>query len=172
MGLFDQLFGKKEESRKETGRMTEKNSIYAPVAGKVIPLEQFPDEVFSAGVLGMGFGIWPEEEQVCAPFEGKVIQMSDTKHAIGLKSLDGMELLIHIGVDTVEMQGKGFQTFVNEGDSVVPGQKLVTFSKKEIRKAGYKDAVAVIITNSDDYSAVRLITEGQADGNTLIMKAE
>lgn len=169
MGLLYNLFGKKGENVQETERTTEKNSVYAPVKGNVIPLEQFPDEVFSAGVLGMGFGIYPEEEQVCAPFEGKVVQVSDTKHAVGLKSVDGMEVLIHVGIDTVEMNGKGFRTFVKEGDSVTLGQKLVIFSKEEIQKAGYKDAIAVIVTNSDDYAGIDLKAKGQTECKALVM---
>lgn len=170
MGLLNNLFGKKDEvQEKHTERITEVNTIYAPLDGQAISLEDFPDEVMRAEVLGKGCGIIPNEECVKAPFEGEIIQVADTKHAVGIKSLDGIELLIHIGVDTVEMNGKGFQTFVKVGDTVSLGQKLIAFSREEIRKAGYIDAVAMIITNSDDYQEVNLEVKGNVTCGNRIM---
>lgn len=173
MGLLKSLFDKKEEVKIEKAeRVTVKNTIYAPVSGEIISLEKFPDEVFSAEVLGKGCGIYPKEECIKAPFEGEIVQVADTKHAIGMKSVDGIELLIHIGVDTVEMKGQGFKTFVKEGDFVSLEQKLVEFSQDEIKKAGYKSAVAVIVTNSDDFQKIALKKEGAVQSGDSIMTAE
>ena len=99
MSILNGLFGKK--------RRTEANVIYAPCKGNVIALERFPDEVFSTGVMGKGCGIWPEDGCISAPFDGEIIQIAETKHAICLRSRDGIEVIIHIGLDTVEMNGNG-----------------------------------------------------------------
>lgn len=118
-----------------------------PVAGKVISLEEIGDGVFSEGVLGPGCGIEPAEELVCAPFAGTVIQVAETKHAIGIRSKDGMELLIHVGLDTVEMNGKGFTTYVKENESVERRQKLMAIMAMGI-KCG--DEVTVTIEEGDE----------------------
>lgn len=144
--------------RKRDKMVTEKNMVYTPVEGEVISLEQIGDGVFSAGMLGMGCGIRPQKEQVYAPFDGKIITVADTKHAIGLESDAGIEILIHVGIDTVEMNGKGFEPLVKEGQCVKTGEPLLTFSEKEIRKAGYDTVISVIVTNSDDYSDVKVIS--------------
>lgn len=121
MELFNKLF-KKEEA----ALPSEPGTIYVPVKGKIISLEEIADGVFSEGVLGPGCGIEPEEELVCAPFAGTITQVADTKHAIGICSRDGMELLIHVGMDTVEMNGEGFTTYVKMNDTVERGQKLIS----------------------------------------------
>ena len=90
-----------------------------------------------------------------APFDGEITSVVDTGHAVGLTSSDGVELLIHVGVDTVKMQGDGFQVFVTEGQKVKTGEKLLKFDRDKIRKAGYSDTTAVLVTNSDDYSSVK-----------------
>lgn len=125
--------------------------VYAPVSGSAIPSEEIPDETFAAGVLGRGVGINPTESIVVAPFNGEISSVTDTKHAVGISSPDGMELLIHVGVDTVAMQGDGFQCFVQEGQQVKAGEKLIAFDRKKIKQAGHPDCVVVLVTNSDDY---------------------
>ena len=126
-------------------------SVYAPVAGKVIPEKDIPDQTFASGVMGGGVGIEPTEEVIRAPFDGVISSVAEAKHAIGITSPSGMELLIHVGVDTVNMNGDGFEIFVREEDSVKAGQKLMSFSKAKIKAAGYSDTVAVLLTNSDDF---------------------
>ena len=126
-------------------------AVYAPVAGTVIPSEEIPDETFAAGVLGQGVGIRPENGIVVAPFDGEISSVTDTHHAVGITSPDGMELLIHVGVDTVAMQGDGFECFVQEGQQVKAGDKLITFDREKIAAAGHPDVVVVLVTNSDDY---------------------
>lgn len=129
---------------------SEPGVIYAPVAGKVIPLKEIADGVFSEKVLGPGCGIVPVEELVCAPFSGTIIQVADTKHAIGIRSKDGMEWLIHVGIDTVEMNGDGFTTYVKINDVVNKGQKLMEFSLEKIQQAGYVPTTAIILCNANE----------------------
>ena len=126
-------------------------AVYAPVSGTVIPSEEIPDETFAAGVLGQGVGIQPENGVVVAPFDGEISSVTDTRHAVGISSPDGMELLIHVGVDTVAMNGDGFECFVQEGQQVKAGDKLIAFDREKIAAAGHPDVVVVLVTNSDDY---------------------
>lgn len=143
--------------------------IYAPVSGKVICREDIPDETFASGIMGEGVGIKPEEEIIVAPFDGEITSVVDTGHAVGLTSFDGVELLIHVGVDTVKMQGDGFQVFVTEGQKVKTGEKLLKFDRDKIRKAGYSDTTAVLVTNSDDYSSVKTVAENVKQKDTVII---
>ena len=129
-------------------------TVYAPVSGNVIPYEKIPDDTFAAGILGRGVGIEPAEGTVAAPFDGEISMVTDTKHAVGLLSPDGMELLIHVGVDTVAMNGDGFTCYVQEGQHVKAGEKLIAFDRKKIRQAGHPDCVVVLVTNADDYEKV------------------
>ncbi len=127
--------------------------VLQPVKGKVIAREDIPDDTFAAGILGDGVGIEPEEGIVTAPFDGTVTAVMDSKHAVTLEK-NGMEMLIHVGVNTVNMNGEGFETFVSEGEEVKAGQKLIAFDRDAIKKAGYSDTVAVLLTNSDDLEGV------------------
>ena len=127
--------------------------VLQPVAGKVISREEIPDETFAAGILGDGVGIVPTEEVVVAPFDGVVTSVFDTKHAITLEC-GGMELLIHVGVDTVKMNGDGFNSFVEDNQEVKAGQKLLSFNRDKIKKAGYSDVVVVMLTNADELENV------------------
>lgn len=142
-----------KEEKAETVQ-TEKNTVYSPLIGKAIPLTEVNDSTFAGEVLGKGAAVIPEKGEVCAPFNGTVETVFETKHAIGLRSDDGVELLIHIGVNTVELEGKYYETHVNEGDRITAGQLLVSFSMEDIRKAGYDITTPVIVTNSDDYQEV------------------
>ena len=127
--------------------------LLQPCAGKVVAREEIPDETFAAGILGDGVGVVPDSGIVVAPFDGTVTSVFDTKHAITLEK-DGMEVLIHIGVNTVNMQGEGFTAFVEEGAEVKAGQKLLGFDREAIAKAGYNDTVVMLLTNSDDLEGV------------------
>ncbi|MCD8161735.1 MAG: glucose PTS transporter subunit IIA [Clostridiales bacterium] len=135
---------------------TKPMTVYAPVQGKVIPRAEIPDPTFAEGVLGDGVGIDPSEGLVVAPFDGEITSVVDSKHAVGIASKDGMELLIHVGVDTVKMNGKGFHTLVSEGDMVKAGDELIRFDIDEIKKAGFSSITAVLVTNSDDYDALQV----------------
>lgn len=148
----------------------EKNTVYAPVNGKIVEMGDIPDPTFSEGVLGWTMGIYPEDGIVRAPFTGKIVQVSDTGHAIGLEGNDGMELLIHVGVDTVEMGGMGFDPKVKEGDEVNAGQELLVFDRKAVADAGHPDVVVVIVLNADDYTATELVAEGTVAAGTKIIQ--
>ena len=127
--------------------------LLQPCKGKVIAREEIPDETFAAGILGDGIGVVPEDGIVLSPFDGTVTSVFDTKHAVTLEK-DGMEVLIHVGVNTVNMQGEGFTAFVEEGAEVKAGQKLLGFDRDAIAKAGYNDTVVMLLTNSDDLEGV------------------
>lgn len=131
-------------------------TVYAPVAGTVIPSEEIPDETFAAGVLGRGVGIQPGEGVIAAPFDGEITTVAETKHAVGISSPDGMEVLIHVGVDTVAMNGDGFAALVEEGRKVRAGETLLTFDREKIAAAGHPGVVVVLVTNSDDYESLSI----------------
>ena len=150
---------------------TEANIVYAPVSGSIVTMENIPDPTFCAGVLGWTMGINPSDGIVYAPFNGKIEQAADTGHAVGLVSEDGLEILIHVGVDTVEMGGVGFDMKVKEGDEVKAGQMLMTFDRKAIADAGHPDIAVVIVLNVDDYQSVKLTAEGTVAAGTKIIQA-
>ena len=135
--------------------------VCAPTKGNVIPYTEIADEAFSSGALGTGVGIEPEEEIVRAPFDGTISSVVDTKHAVGISGEGDMELLIHVGVDTVKMNGDGFETLVNEGDTVKAGTPLIRFDRNKIKAAGYRDTVVVLLTNSDDYGDVKIAKDAE-----------
>lgn len=128
--------------------------VTAPIAGKVIPLSEVPDPVFSGGAMGEGVAILPSEDRVVAPFDGTVVTVLPSKHAIGLRSDDGVELLIHVGLETVGLNGEPFTTYVAKGDSVKTGQLLLKFDRAAIEEAGLSLVTPVIVTNTKNYDEV------------------
>lgn len=134
----------------------EAGTIAAPVKGQVVKQEDIPDETFAQGILGAGLGIQPEEGVVYAPFDGTISSVAESKHAIGISGAGDMELLIHVGIDTVAMNGDGFEPLVSEGDSVKLGQPILRFSREKIKAVGHPDLVVVLLTNSDDYTSVEI----------------
>lgn len=139
---------------------TEPATVYCPMEGVAISREDIPDGTFASGVLGDGVGIEPADGIVTAPFDGTISTVAATKHAIGISSADGMEMLIHVGIDTVKMDGKGFDPQVKEGDTVKAGQLLLKFSIDEIKKAGYPTTTAVLLCNSEDYENLKIEKTG------------
>ena len=135
--------------------------VYSPLEGTIIPLEEIGDGVFSEGILGKGCGIKPSEGRIYAPFDGEVIQVAETKHAFGLKSNAGIELLVHVGLDTVAMHGAGFRPLVRLGDKVRYGQLLMEFSISEIKAAEHPITTVVVVTNSNEYSEIALCALGK-----------
>ncbi len=149
----------------ETVNITEKavinnNEIVSPLSGTIVALKDVPDQTFSEGILGLGTAVEPSEGKVVAPADGEVSTLFDTHHAIGLTLDNGAELLIHIGINTVELNGDGFKAHVAEGEKIKRGQTLITFDKKFIASNGYKTVTPVIVTNADDFSEVTQIADG------------
>lgn len=138
----------------------EKDVLYAPVAGRVVPMSAVPDPAFAEGLLGEGCGIWPESETVFAPVSGTLTVLMG--HAVGLVSDDGAEVLVHVGMDTVSLEGKGFVPYVAQGERVSAGQPLLSFSRKAIAEAGYADCVVLVVTNSASFAGVELVAEPEA----------
>ena len=134
--------------------------VYAPIQGEVIPMEEIPDPTFASGVLGVGCGIIPICGEVVAPFDGTVSSAAGTAHAVGIESPDGIELLIHVGIDTVSLDGKGFRLLCTQGDQVKAGQPILQFDLDVIRKAKLSTVTAIMVTNADDYDNVSLIHTG------------
>lgn len=141
----------------------EENTLYAPVKGTVISRVEIPDETFASGMLGEGVGIEPEAGVVVAPCDGEIASLTDTRHAIGMIGAGGMELLIHVGVDTVNMKGDGFELFVKMGDKVKAGQKLLTFDIEKIKANGYSTVTAVLVANAYQYSACKVEKTGSSE---------
>lgn len=129
-------------------------TVFAPVNGRVIPQGEIPDEVFSTGMLGEGIGIIPEDGEFFSPISGKVIDVTPTLHAYSLLSDDGAEILLHIGIDTVELKGRGFKSLVKTGDRVEVGSPLARADLDLIRKEGYSTVLAMIIINPDMLSQI------------------
>ena len=130
------------------------NDILAPMSGTVLAMNQVPDSTFASGLLGEGAAIIPLTGKVIAPFSGEVASLFQTRHAIGLLSDSGIEVLIHIGIDTVKLNGQHFTTHVKVGDKIKPGDLLIEFDRQAILDAGYDLATPVIISNSDEYKSV------------------
>lgn len=129
-----------------------KSQIWAPLSGKIMELAQVPDPMFANELLGPGLVIYPTSGEILAPFDGEVIALFPTGHAIGLKSTGGVECLIHCGIDTVELQGKGFKVMVSQGDKVKLGTVLIKADLKLIASQGKNLATPIVITNSDKWS--------------------
>ena len=134
---------------------TEAGVVKSPVNGTIIPAKEIPDPVFAEETMGPSVGIQPTEGIVYAPFDGQVMMIFPTNHAIGLKSDSGMEVLIHVGVDTVAMDGDGFASFVKQDDKVKAGDKLLSFDRAKIAAANHPDTVIVALTNGAEYKEVK-----------------
>lgn len=151
-------------------RREQEFEVFSPVKGSAIPLSEVNDGVFSEELLGKGCAIRPESETVTSPVNGKVEMVFPTGHAVGVKSDDGVEVLIHIGLETVNMNGDGFETHVKQGDSVKAGDPLVTFSKEKIEKAGYDPVTMVIISNTKDFKEVKLLKLGSIETKEALLQ--
>jgi len=138
----------------EAAVMAGENDVLSPMTGTVLALDQVPDTTFASGLLGSGAAIIPSDNKVVAPFAGVVASLFQTKHAIGLLSNSGIEVLIHVGIDTVKLDGRPFTAHVKVGDRVQPGDLLLEFDRQAIIDAGYDLATPIIISNSDEYRDV------------------
>ena len=131
-----------------------RHNLKSPLSGKVLPLSNVPDKVFSSGAMGKGLAIDPEKGELIAPADGEITTIFPTGHAVGLTTKDGIEILMHIGMDTVELEGQGFETFVKQGDQVKAGDLLVRFDIEAIKAAGYSVITPIVITNTEHFADV------------------
>jgi len=160
---------KKEIKNNTSAKPGKYEMIASPLAGEVKQLSELEDEAFSSGALGQGIAIVPSEGKVYAPCNGKVSSIIGTGHAIGILSDKGAEILIHVGIDTVKMDGNGFKMNVKKGDTVRKGQVLLEFDIDKIKKAGFPIVSPVIVTNVDDYAdVVPTDAKAVAQGETVI----
>ena len=158
MGLFFFLKGDKNKNVE----------LYNPVDGDVIPIEEVSDPVFSQKMMGDGFGVEPTNGDVYSPVSGEVVSVFPTKHAIGLKADNGIEVLVHIGVDTVELDGAPFEILVTEGDKVTETTQLAKVDLEALKAAEKPDTVIIVFTNMDDVDNYSLSITGNAVHGDII----
>lgn len=144
--VFRKLFKKKE---KVTDIV-----LTAPISGKMLALENVPDPVFAKKMMGDGIAVDPVNGKVVSPIDGKIIQVFPTKHAVGISTNNGVEILIHIGLDTVNLNGEGFTSHVNEGDQVKQGELLISFEIDLVREKAKSTVTPIIITNTEDMAEI------------------
>lgn len=175
------MFGYKEETcieqsekQEEAVEQTEKKeqSFYSPLSGTAIPLAEVKDETFASEVLGKGIAIVPDCGEVKAPCDAMVSMVYDTKHAIGLETEWGAELLIHVGINTVELQGKYYEADVSDGQQVKKGDTLLTFDMEKIAACGYDLTTPMIVTNPDDFGKIFEKNLGIVDNDKIVLEAE
>lgn len=135
-------------------------TVLSPVDGEAVRLADVPDEAFSQGLLGQGLAVKPSGRTVYAPVDGTVMALLDSLHAVALEATDGAQVLVHVGVDTVAMNGKGFSAYVAQGDTVRAGDPLLGFDPAAIADAGHPAEVMVLVSNSADYAAVNPVAPG------------
>ena len=147
-------------------------ALAAPMTGQVLPLSEVKDQAFASGIMGQGLAIEPSESAVYAPAAGKVAVLFPTGHAIGLELDNGAEVLIHVGMDTVQLDGKGFKSFVQVGDLVQAGQKLLEFDRELIEEAGYPLTTPIILTNTDKFAGLNLTQASSLTVGDFLMEVE
>ena len=162
----EQASGSADISQVKSGLST-KQTLYAPMTGEMLPLAAVPDETFSSKLLGEGFAILPSQGEVYAPFDGEIITFFPTKHAIVLRNEAGVEVLIHVGIDTVELKGQGFEQLVSVGDVVKRGQALLRMDTDFIASKGYSLISPVVVTNSAEQ--LEIIVQ---DDNKMVSKED
>ncbi|RFZ76202.1 PTS beta-glucoside transporter subunit EIIBCA [Lacrimispora amygdalina] len=153
----------KYSEAKEQVQKSKKIIISSPVNGRKVNLSKVNDETFAKEIAGKGMAVEPSDGRITAPFDGEVVTVFRTKHVIGLRSSEGVELMIHIGIDTVELEGKHFTAYVTDGDVVKTGDLLMEFDKQAIEAAGYETVVPVIVTNTGNYLDIIASEEGTVE---------
>ena len=168
MGFFD--FLKKSAAPAAPAEPTFPMMLAADAKGAFVPMENIPDEVFAQGILGTCCGIDPSEGKVFAPAGGEITQAPDSGHALGIMADGGVEILIHVGVDTVEMKGDGFSPKVKVGDKVKKGDLLLEMDLDKIAAAGHPAVVITVVTNTDDFKAVEVVASGNVEPGADLIK--
>ncbi|MEW4024649.1 beta-glucoside-specific PTS transporter subunit IIABC [Bacillus sp. YAF8] len=166
---FEDVQSERDKASETPGVTAGGEIIHSPIKGEVKALSEVNDSVFSGGMMGKGFAILPEEGAAVSPVEGRVTAVFKTKHAIGITSSRGAEILIHIGLDTVRLDGRHFEMHVKEGDTVAPGDLLITFDIEEIKAAGFDVMTPVIITNTDQYLFTDVKKRGMVKPNEALL---
>lgn len=168
MGFFDKLFGGGKPSKPEAVP-AEAGAICAPVTGRVENTADIPDPMFAQELMGRTVAVWPSDGNVFAPITGTVT--AGMPHAFGIMGDNGVEILIHVGVDTVNMKGEGFTVWAEKGSRVNAGDALLTFDRDKVAKAGYKDIVMTIVTNSDELPGLEVVAEGEIVAGSALMRS-
>ncbi|MGJ5703170.1 PTS sugar transporter subunit IIA, partial [Staphylococcus equorum] len=143
--------------------------IHSPLNGQVIPLPEVDDPIFAEGMMGQGIAIKPQDNTIYSPIEGTVSMIANSKHAVGITSPNGVEILIHVGLETVQLNGEGFELFVNENDAVKQGKPLISFNKKWLESNGYDTVIPIIVTNSAEFSEVITTDAVQVSQNDALL---
>ncbi|PYZ94421.1 PTS glucose transporter subunit IIA [Salipaludibacillus keqinensis] len=170
--MLKKLFGldKKESKQVEMPEADGKDILASPASGEVVSLSEVPDPTFAEKMMGDGVAIKPSEGLIVSPVHGEIMQLFPTKHAVGIKTVNGIEILIHIGIETVNMQGEGFEAFVKEGDKVAKGDQLIKFDMNLVNEKAESTITPVIITNGDAVSSIEKQENQQVTaGETTVM---
>ena len=151
---------------------TADKTVASPLSGNVIALTDVKDEVFSSEAMGKGIAIEPSEGKVVAPFDGQIVSMLDSHHAVGIEGNNQVEVLIHVGMDTVKLNGKHFTAHVAEGDIVKKGDLLISFDIDAIKAEGYPVTTPVVVTNTDEYDNIAVLANGTVTAGAELLRAE
>ncbi|MFC4738027.1 PTS glucose transporter subunit IIA [Bacillus daqingensis] len=169
--MFKKLFGL--DKKKEEVQMPEadgKDVLVSPADGEVVALSEVPDPTFAEKMMGDGVAVKPSTGKIVAPVTGEIMQLFPTKHAVGIKTVNGVEILLHIGIETVNMQGEGFKAYVGEGDKVKAGDTLIEFDLDLVNEKAESTITPVIITNGDAVASMDKVEgENVIAGETTIL---
>jgi PTS system D-glucosamine-specific IIC component len=172
-GTYSELI--REEMDKAIRRDLSRVLFSSPVQGRMMPLSEVPDPIFAGKLVGEGVAFMPEKGELVSPVKGKVIHIYPSMHAIGIRTPEGLDVLLHIGIDTSQLKGKGFKAVVKEGDQVNPGQLLITFDIQQIRRDSKSLATPMVITNADrvrswSFAPFKGVKRGQASVMSVVLK--
>ncbi|OOF38681.1 MULTISPECIES: PTS glucose transporter subunit IIA [Rodentibacter] len=162
MGLFDKLFGSKENKSVEV-------DIYAPLSGEIVNIEDVPDVVFSEKIVGDGIAIRPKGNKIVAPVDGVIGKIFETNHAFSMESKEGVELFVHFGIDTVELKGEGFTRIAQEGQSVKRGDTIIEFDLELLEAKAKSVLTPVVISNMDEISNIEKKTGEVVAGESVVL---
>lgn len=180
--ILIQIFGYGEDTTEEVADTAEDNNpnaiilddnlettVFSPIKGTVLPLSEVNDPIFAQEMMGKGLAIQPSENTVVSPIEGVVSMIAPSKHAIGITSTTGVEILIHVGLDTVQLNGEGFELLVQEHEKIDRNQPLLNFNKEQLEQQGYDTVIPIIITNSGEFEEVIVNAEASVTHEDKLM---
>ncbi|MBE2898926.1 PTS glucose transporter subunit IIA [Pasteurellaceae bacterium 20609_3] len=163
MGLFDKLFGSKDNKGAEV-------EIYAPLSGEIVNIEDVPDVVFSEKIVGDGIAIRPTGNKIVAPIDGVIGKIFETNHAFSMESKEGVELFVHFGIDTVELKGEGFTRIAEEGQEVKKGDTVIEFDLALLEEKAKSVLTPVVISNMDEITSMEKSAGQAVVGETVVLK--